>query len=239
MSDLKINNITPALGNIKVGSTNVSEIYCGNTLVWPPATPSIECNLPDVTIGTQVWKGCNLNVETYSDGITPIPEVTDPIEWSNLTTGAWCYYDNDPANGPIHGKLYNWYAVNDPRGLAPTGYHIPSQAEWDTMVSYLGGELVAGGKMKATGTVQDGDGIWESPNEMGTNESGFAGIPGGQCDTNGVFSSPLTYYGLWWTSSEINATIAYYNYLRYDTGTVEGSSLNKKMGFSVRLIKNE
>ena len=236
MSDLKINNITPALGNIKVGSTNVSEIYCGNTLVWPPATPSIECNLLDVTIGTQIWKGCNLNVETYSDN-TPIPEVTDPTEWSNLTTGAWCYYANESINGPVYGKLYNWYAVNDPRGLAPAGYHVPSQAEWDTLVSYLGGELVAGGKMKATGTVQANTGLWWNPNEMATNESGFTCLAGGLRDNNGIFSSAPTFFGFYWTSSESDG-LAGYNYLGYDRGTVEGAYLNKKIGFSVRLIKD-
>ena len=237
MSDLKISNITPALGNIKVGSTNVSEMYCGTTLVWPPGSPVIGCNLPDVTIGTQVWKGCNLNVETYSDG-TPIPEVTDLTEWANLTTGAWCYYANDSINGPIYGKLYNWYAVNNPRGLAPTGYHVPSQFEWDTLVSYLGGAFVAGGKMKATGTVQANTGLWWNPNEMATNESGFTGLAGGQRDTNGIFSALLGFFGFYWTSSE-SGGVAGYKYLGYDRGTVEGSYLNKKVGYSVRLIKNE
>jgi uncharacterized protein (TIGR02145 family) len=237
MSDLKINNITPTLGNIKVGSTNVSEIYCGNTLVWPPSSPSIACNLIDVTIGTQIWKGCNLNVETYNDN-TPIPEVTDPTEWANLTTGAWCYYDNDSANGPIYGKLYNWYAVNDPRGLAPTGYHVPSQVEWDTMVSYLGGALVAGGKMKSTGTIEGNDGLWLDPNTGATNSSGFTGLPGGLRNFNGTFYF-IGSDGYWWSSSEDGTNYAWSRSLNNNLGSANMYSSSKRNGFSVRLIKNE
>ena len=82
-----------------------------------------------IVIGNQVWTSQNLDVSTYRNGDT-IPEVQNPNVWYYLTTGAWCFYNNDPANGPVYGKLYNWYAVNDPRGLAPVGYHIPSDAEW-------------------------------------------------------------------------------------------------------------
>lgn len=100
-----------------------------------------------ITIGTQIWSNTNLDVTTYRDG-TPIPQVTDPTAWVNLTTGAWCYYNNDPANGAIYGKLYNWYAVagihdaaslNDPslrKQLAPQGWHIPTDAEWTTLTDF-------------------------------------------------------------------------------------------------------
>jgi uncharacterized protein (TIGR02145 family) len=99
-----------------------------------------------VNIGTQIWTTTNLNVDTYSDG-TPIPQVTNPTAWTNLTTGAWCYYNNDPALGAIYGKLYNWYAavgiydaasLADPtlrKNLAPTGYHIPTDPEWTTLTA--------------------------------------------------------------------------------------------------------
>src|SRR5690606_33259564 len=103
-----------------------------------------------------------------------IPQVTDPTIWGNLTTGAWCYYNNDPANEIIYGKLYNWYAVNDPRGLAPVGWHIPSDSEWTILTDYLGGFEVAGGKMKETGTTH-----WANPNIGADNSSGFTGLPGG------------------------------------------------------------
>ena len=102
-----------------------------------------------VTIGTQVWTSKNLDVTTYRNGDV-IPHVQDQEAWATLTTGAWCYYNNDPANGTKYGKLYNWYAVNDARGLAPQGYHIPSEAEWDTLLHYLGGCFAADTKMKSS-----------------------------------------------------------------------------------------
>jgi uncharacterized protein (TIGR02145 family) len=164
-------------------------------------------NLPKVIIGTQTWTTKNLDVATYSDG-TPIPQVTDPTAWANLTTGAWCYYNNDLTNGMTYGKLYNWYAVagihdTDPntpnKKLAPTGFHIPSDAEWTTLTTYLGGEAVAGGKMKATSTS-----LWVSPNQDATNSSGFTGLPGG-CNLDGIFRFIGT-SGIWWSLSETNAT---------------------------------
>jgi uncharacterized protein (TIGR02145 family) len=134
-----------------------------------------------VTICNQVWMTKNLDVSTYRNG-DAIPQVTDPTQWYNLTTGAWCYYNNDAANGPIYGKLYNWYAVNDVRGLAPTGYHVPSDTEWTTLENCLGGDSVAGGKMKEAGLMH-----WISPNMGATNISGFTGLPGGYRNENGWF----------------------------------------------------
>ena len=151
--------------------------------------------IPTVTIGTQLWTTSNLGVTTYRNG-DPIPEVTDPTEWAGLTTGAWCYYNNDSANGAIYGKLYNWYAVNDARGLAPSGFHIPSNAEWSTLISFLGGTSVAGGKMKSTGTS-----LWLSPNGGATNESGFSGFPSGRRIPNGS-SVFIRSYGYWWSRSD-------------------------------------
>jgi uncharacterized protein (TIGR02145 family) len=110
---------------------------------------SISVYAQTVTIGSQVWASKNLNVSTYRNGDL-IPQVQDKEAWDKLTTGAWCYYDNDESNVTKYGKLYNWYAVNDPRGLAPNGYHIPTDSEWETLISYLGGERVAGTKMKST-----------------------------------------------------------------------------------------
>src|SRR5580765_7574137 len=98
-----------------------------------------------IKIGTQKWMSRNLDVTYYRNGDV-IPHVTDPTKWQALTTGAWCWYNNDSANGAVYGKLYNWYAVNDPRGLVPAGWHIPSDAEWNTLSTYLG--IYAGGKMK-------------------------------------------------------------------------------------------
>src|ERR1035437_4904310 len=138
-----------------------------------PPTPPV--SIPSVTICTQSWMLKNLDVSTYRNGDL-IPEVTDGSAWSALTAGAWCWYNNDSAtNASTYGKLYNWYAVNDPRGLAPTGWHVPSDAEWTTLSTCLGGNAVAGGAMKETGTTH-----WTSPNTGATNSSGFTGLPGGR-----------------------------------------------------------
>jgi len=104
-------------------------------------------NIATVTIGTQVWMATNLDVSYYRNGDI-IPQVTDSAQWATLTTGAWCWYNNDSTTGAVYDKLYNWYAVNDPRGLAPTGWHVPSDSEWHATGTFLGGN--AGGKMKET-----------------------------------------------------------------------------------------
>ena len=193
-----------------------------------------------IKIGTQTWTTKNLDLETYNDG-TPIPRVTDPTAWDNLTTGAWCYYDNDPVNGAIYGKLYNWYAVagihdndsNTPnKKLAPTGYHIPSDAEWTTLTTFLGGEAVAGGKIKAKGTS-----LWISPNTAATNESGFTGLPGGSRNSDGSFGD-VSFSGDWWSSSEYLTTTAWSPTLNYDTGVAYKSNHGKTNGLSVRCIKD-
>jgi uncharacterized protein (TIGR02145 family) len=198
-------------------------------------------NIPKVTIGTQTWTTKNLDVTTYSDG-TVIPQVTDPTAWANLTTGAWCYYNNDSATGTTYGKLYNWYAVagihdTDPntpnKKLAPTGYHIPSDAEWTTLTTYLGGESIAGGKMKATGIS-----LWNTPNTGATNSSGFTGLPGGYRDNNDSFDD-IGNFGTWWSSSEDNTTYAWYRFLNYFNGRAYRGYNYKNFGFSVRCLAGE
>src|SRR5665647_2153473 len=157
---------------------------CKKTKTNPPTPP---VSIPSVTICTQVWMLKNLDVSTYRNGDL-IPEVTDQTAWATLTTGAWCYNNNDPAVGVIYGKLYNWYAVNDPRGLAPTGWHVPSDAEWTTLSTCLGGDAVAGGAKKETGTTH-----WTSPNTGATNSSGFTALPGGLRDRTGPFYNVAKY----------------------------------------------
>ncbi|MBM3401498.1 MAG: hypothetical protein FJY21_04145 [Bacteroidetes bacterium] len=129
-----------------------------------------------VTIGNQVWMTKNLDLDKFRNG-DPIQEAKTNEEWKKAGENkqpAWCYYNNDPANGTKYGKLYNWYAVTDPRGLAPKGWHIPTDMEWTILIDYLGGPDVAGGKMKSTGSE-----YWKSPNREASNESGFSGLPGG------------------------------------------------------------
>jgi uncharacterized protein (TIGR02145 family) len=199
--------------------------------------------LPTITNGTQFWQNTNLNVATYSDG-TVIPEVTDPTAWANLTTGAWCYYNNDPATGTTYGKLYNWYAVagihdTDPstpnKKLAPTGYHIPSNAEWGTLTTYLGGEGIvggAGGEMKSTGTS-----LWNTPNTEATNTSGFTGLPGGGRFRNGAFGA-IGYSGFWWSSTEPTTTAGWARTLYYSDGVARSTNDRKENGLSVRCLRD-
>ena len=188
-------------------------------------------NMETVKIGTQEWTVKNLDVSTYRNGDI-IPEVKDPKEWSKLKTGAWCYYDNDPKNGAIYGKLYNWYAVNDPRGLAPEGFHIPSRTEWYSLTTFLGGSDEAGGKMKTTGTS-----LWKSPNTAATNESGFTGLPGGYRYYDESFNS-IGGLGYWWSSSENGTTDAWYRTLSYGGGSATSYGSGKRVGFSVRCLRD-
>jgi uncharacterized protein (TIGR02145 family) len=186
---------------------------------------------PVLTICCQSWMTKNLNVDTYRNG-DPIPQVTDPTAWAALTTGAWCYYNNSAVNGSIYGKLYNWYAVNDPRGLAPEGWHVPTDFEWTTLSTCLGGDVVAGGVMKETGTTH-----WTTPNTGATNISGFTGLPGGFRYITGSFS----YIGIscpWWSSTESSTTIAFYRYLVNSSGGIASSSDNKQFGYYVRCLRD-
>ncbi len=193
--------------------------------------PSIPDALPTIQIGTQKWMSKNLDVAFYRNG-DPIPQVTDATAWAALTTGAWCYYNNDSTQGNKYGKMYNWYAVNDPRGLAPQGWHIPSDAEWTTLETTLGGSLVAGGKMKEAGTLN-----WTTPNTGGNNNSGFGGLPGGLRGNLGVFNN-VPNYGFWWSATEDVTTIAWYRFLVYSSGGISRVNVNKHYGFSVRCLRD-
>jgi len=185
-----------------------------------------------VRIGNQVWMTENLNVDHYRNG-DPIPDVRDPQEWTELTTGAWCYFNNNPANGAIYGKLYNWYAVNDPRGLAPQGWHIPSDAEWQMLVDHLGGSAVAGGKLKEQGTKH-----WDSPNTGASNESGFSALPGGHrdfLDGNYIDMGTVPFF---WSSTENNSFDAFVRFLHYDHPVVSHYYFNVHQGASVRCVRD-
>jgi uncharacterized protein (TIGR02145 family) len=187
-----------------------------------------------VTVCNQVWMQENLDVITYRNGDT-IPQVTDPVTWNTTTTGAWCYYNNDPANGAVYGKLYNWFAVNDPRGLAPAGWHIPTDAEWTTFENCLGDALVIGGAIKETGTVH-----WMAPNIGATNSSGFTALPGGvrNIDFNASFLF-LRQGGIWWSATESSYTYAHGRSVTYDEAVFySGYGAEKHLGLSVRCIKD-
>ena len=191
----------------------------------------ISCGPEKVTIGTQVWMTQNLNVDTYRNG-DAIPQVTNEKEWESLTTGAWCYYNNDATNDTIYGKLYNWYAVNDSRGLAPKGWHVPTDEEWKILKNMLGGEDIAGVKMKTTGTTR-----WASPNRYATNESGYTGLPAGSRGYSGAFDD-INYYGYWWSASDANSSDAFLRLLGYGDGDLSRHYSNKRNGFSVRCLRD-
>ena len=190
-----------------------------------------------ISIGTQKWMSKNLDVTTYRNGDV-IPQVTDPDAWGELTTGAWCYYKNDSLNGAIYGKLYNWYAVNDSRGLAPQGWHIPTDAEWTTLGTLLGGDAVAGGKMKTKGSFK----ILIDLNDIkfdksATNESGFAGLPGGKRGLE-KFNS-ISEAGYWWSASkDDDSTYAWYRFVTNESGKLNRYDNTKLCGFSVRCLRD-
>ncbi|MBZ5856947.1 fibrobacter succinogenes major paralogous domain-containing protein [Flavihumibacter profundi] len=199
----------------------------------PPINKDIDGNVYDtISIGSQLWMKENLKTTRYRNGDV-IPEVTDPTAWVGLTTGAWCWYNNDSAAyASTYGKLYNWYAVHDPRGLAPTGWHVPSDVEWTSLSTGLGGDPVAGGKMKETGTTH-----WLTPNDGATNSSGFTGLPGGTRVDDGSFGSVVN-YGYWWSSSEGSPADAWFRLLGYYDGYLYKSQFNKRFGMSVRCIRD-
>ena len=195
-----------------------------------------------VNIGSQIWATTNLEVTTYCDG-TPIPQVTDPVAWANLTTGAWCYYNNDPAKGAVYGKLYNWYAVagihdelsktdsTKRKKLAPIGWHVPTDAEWSTLTTSLGGENTAGSAMKEIGFNH-----WSTNNTDATNTSNFAGLPGG-CRFFGS-STTLGNYGFWWSFSDAFPKLGGSMSLSHSLGSVNKTINDKTLGFSVRCVKD-
>lgn len=198
---------------------------------WQPPPPPTGTYNPSVSICCQNWMTKNLNVDTYRNG-DPIPNVTDIGVWTGLTTGAYCYFNNDSTTyAATYGKLYNWYAVNDPRGLAPEGWHIPTEFEWSSLGTCLGGEDIAGGPMKAIGTT------WEPPNEGATNFSGFTGLPGGYRDEEGEFYN-FYILGIWWSSSEELTDDAWTRYLNYHLDDLLVAHFHKYLGCSVRCIKD-
>jgi uncharacterized protein (TIGR02145 family) len=181
-----------------------------------------------LTIGSQVWMLKNLNIDHYRNG-EAIPEFRDFNEWPHLITGAWCYQHNDLELGKIYGKLYNWFAVDDKRVLAPEGWHIPSDSEWLVLTNFLGGDSVAGGKLKEIGITH-----WFSPNTGATNESGFSALPGGF-----LYTSDGNGEGFWWSSKEYNATQSFICFLESNKAISYLSDIHKAAGISVRCIKDK
>lgn len=200
-----------------------------------------------VTIGSQVWMKRNLDVDHYRNGDS-IPQVTNLEEWATLTTGAWCYYDNDPANGEIYGKLYNWYAVNDPRGLAPEGWHISSNEEWQGLINYFKARSYywCNNDNTATAKALAADTLWfELPDHWlcaigadlsANNASGFTALPGGYRRNHFILEKEKVAY--FWTSTDNDSLSAKKATMRYNYSFVELHYAPKVLGFSVRCIRD-
>lgn len=201
-------------------------------------TLSAAASLPNVTIGTQVWALQNLDIATYRNG-DPIPQVTTKAQWIATRTGAWCYFNFDPTYGPIYGKIYNRFAVDDTRGLAPLGWRIPTSTDWYTLRDSQGGKAVAGDKLKST-TSRWTSSSYSTP----SNTSGFTGVPGGYV-TPESFNPADGGEGVFWTSTDstyssgsstIQGRIHFFLY--NGTSELYNSVDSANTGYSVRVIKN-
>jgi len=167
-----------------------------------------------IKIGSQVWMVENLRVTRFNNG-EPIELVSMKKSALSWPTPLYCWYNNDPANKEKYGALYNYRIIHQtylvPLYIAPKGWHIPTDEEWNTLTDYLNGELIAGGKLKSKGTIEEGTGLWHYPNAGATNESGFSASPGGICSNLNSFSSyQLGYIGAWWSSTKYKGPSAYY-----------------------------
>jgi len=184
--------------------------------------------------GVQVWIASNLNATHFRNGDVIPEDITDE-DWAKAASSgspAWCYYDNNPENAAKYGKLYNWYAINDPRGLAPAGWHIPANEDWRTLIKNLLGIKVAGPKLK------DSKG-WK--NKKGTNDIGFAALPAGYRDQEGKFKD-IEKIGQWWSNSvpvDVKPSELIYSVqLNDNTTDIKYIAVNKGMGLSVRCEKD-
>ena len=185
-----------------------------------------------IKIGEQVWMAENLRTTKYNDG-TAIPFVTSNSEWSNLNTPGYCWYNNDSvANSKIYGALYNWYTV-ETNQLCPTGWHVSTESEWITLYTYLGGDSIAGGMLKDTGTI-----YWISPNTGATNEIGFTVLPNGNRDYNSGTFSNLYQFGYFWSATDYNVDSAWFFELLYNSKFLMKYGTSIRYGFGVRCIRD-
>lgn len=185
-----------------------------------------------VTIGTQKWMVENLMVTKYRNGDV-ILNIIDNTAWSELEQGAYSWYNQDEAlYKDVYGALYNWHAVTDARNIAPEGWHVATDEDWTILTNFLGGDGVAGDKLKEVGTEH-----WDDPNASATNEAGFTALPGGNRGYNGLFVA-MGEYGNWWTADENSATNATNRTIYFNQSVVEKNSNNKRLGFSVRCVKD-
>jgi uncharacterized protein (TIGR02145 family) len=235
------NSAGTGYGNEISFTTNDSSTVMGIPCPGTPTVQDIDGNTYNtVQIGTQCWTKENLRVTKYRDGsVIPLDESGDTTgngtgqTWSSRTTGARTVYGQNTANLASYGYLYNWYSVTDSKGLCPNGWHVPSDGEWTTLTTYLGGEFIAGGKMKAVGTT-----FWDNPNTGATNESGFSAIPGGFRNSGGAFNN-IGLTNLYWSSREIDNFTAWLRNLGYNSSNLYRDYGNaKSVGTSIRCLRD-
>jgi uncharacterized protein (TIGR02145 family) len=229
----------------------INHVFVGGPAPDPNCCASCPATVTDydgnvyqtVLIGDQCWMMENLKVTHYRNG-DPIPNVTDGTEWNGLSTGAYCAYENDEGHVETYGRLYNWHAVDDIRGLAPEGWHVPSDAEWKQLEMYLGMSQEdadasgwrgtdEGGKLKETGTEH-----WPSPNSGATNESGFTALPGGYRGYDASFAS-ISYFAYFWSSTEFGGNSSWCRGLNYGNPLIYRTDYLKLYGLSVRCVKDQ
>lgn len=183
-----------------------------------------------VTIGSQIWMAENLKVTKMNDE-SDIPDVTGNVDWSNRTSPAYCWYDNNVTHKNPYGAMYNWYAVSSD-SLCPEGWHVPTDGEWMTLLNYLGGDSIAGGKLKEEGTAN-----WANPNTGASNETGFTGLPGGRRYFSGAYKY-FSNYGYYWSKTETGVQGANCWRMAYNSAEVITEEFPKQAGLSVRCVKD-
>jgi uncharacterized protein (TIGR02145 family) len=215
-------------------ATNSSGTAYGNAIVFITPLGDIDGNIYNtVIIGNSAWMSENLKTTRYNDN-TRIPNITENGDWSSLSTPAYCWYNNDAATGKDkYGAIYNWYAVNTGK-LCPAGWHVPSEADWTALTDCLGGDSIAGGKLKEVGTLH-----WKSPNAGASNDFGFSALPGGYRTglTAGSFRA-FGYIGWWWASTESDVIWARSRTIAFDVGEIAKGQGYKRNGYSIRCVKD-
>jgi len=222
--------ITGISGNFRTILTDIPTQSKTIVFTFVPCTDADGNNYPVVKIGSRLWTAENLKTTKYQNG-EPIQLITDVSKWNTVNSGAYYNYFNDDNTAKIHGRLYNFYSINDERKIAPYGWHVATSAEWATLISYLGGGSKAGGKLKESGTAN-----WKSPNNYATNETGFTAIPGG-FQMGGYYL--LDGVADWWTSTAYNGSYAWHQFLYNDRSDIYGENNVWGIGLSVRSVLNE
>jgi uncharacterized protein (TIGR02145 family) len=250
---MQVNGLTPATTYYaRAFATNAQGTSYGNQvsfstlsiqnpgLTYGSVTDQSGNTYGTIAIGTQVWMAENLRATTYTNG-DPIPHVADTTGWAALSTGAWVHVNNTPDYLMAYGRLYNWFAVTDPRNVCPAGWHVPSDAEWQTLETALGmpgaqlGQTGYRGAAENVGGMMKLPGQWTNPNTGANNSSGFSGLPAGLRDFLGTFVGPF-WDGYWWTSSAAGTTLAWGRGLRNTNAGISREAGSRRDGFAVRCV---